>query len=180
MCAEAAHTAGMERFSLTASSMGAPVSAQTGDEASTDCDTAGIQLSSRILLALQDPGARRSMSRELRGKGFRVIALDEPFAVWSMVADHASPRLDGFDFVICGGFRSRPDESCAPGSGARFFLLLGRGGFVPFAADGTAPAPWAFRRAGTPRGSLPLSMPSRPARWFSRTGHSEMAPGHTS
>jgi hypothetical protein len=113
--------------------------------------TVDVQTASRILVALQDPEARRWMSRGLRAKGFRVIALDEPFAVWSMVAEHASPRLSGFDFVVCGGFRTdrRPQSSRVQCSGARFFLLLGRGGFVPFAADGTAPPAWAFRRAGT-------------------------------
>jgi hypothetical protein len=109
-----------------------------------------VQPSSRILVALQDAEARRWMSRTLRAKGFRVIALDEPFAVWSMVVDHASPRLAGFDFVICGGFRRDSERGAAraPSTGTRFFLLLGRRGFVPFAADGTPPPAWAFRRAG--------------------------------
>lgn len=113
--------------------------------------TTDVQPSSRILVALQDPEPRRWMSRKLRARGVRVIALDEPLAVWSMVVDHASPRLAGFDFVICGGFRSdsRLDASRAPGLGTRFFLLLGRGGFVPFAADGNPPPAWAFRRTGT-------------------------------
>lgn len=113
--------------------------------------TADIQPSSRILVALQDAEDRRRMSRLLRAQGFRVIALDEPFAVWSLVADHASPRLAGFDFVICGGFRSYcgREAARAPGIATRFFLLLGRSGFVPFAANGTPPPGWAFRRAGT-------------------------------
>jgi hypothetical protein len=105
---------------------------------------------SRILVALQDPEARRWMSRLLRARGFRVIALDEPSAVWSMVAEHATPCLSGFDFVICGAFREdrKQDFSRAPRPGTRFFLLLGRRGFVPFAANGTLPPAWAFRRAG--------------------------------
>ena len=110
--------------------------------------TAEVQPSSRILLALQDPEARRWMSRLLRAKGFRVIALDEPFAAWRTVAEHASPRLSGFDFVICGGFRTDRNSKSAH-CGERFFLLLGRHGFVPFAADGTLPPAWAFCRVGT-------------------------------
>ena len=37
----------------------------------------------------------------------------------------------------------------APGIATRFFLLLGRSGFVPFAADGAPPPASAFRRACT-------------------------------
>jgi hypothetical protein len=110
-----------------------------------------VQPSSRILVALQDAESRRWMSRVLRARGFRVIALDEPSAAWSMVADHASPRLPGFDFVICGSFHSDFEANACrvPGIGTRFFLLLGRCGFVPFAADGRPPPAWAFRRAGS-------------------------------
>jgi hypothetical protein len=110
-----------------------------------------VQPSSRILVALQDAESRRWRSRVLRARGFRVIALDEPSAAWSMVADHASPRLPGFDFVICGSFHSDFEANACrvPGIGTRFFLLLGRCGFVPFAADGRPPPAWAFRRAGS-------------------------------
>ena len=154
LSAQAAHTWAIERTSPMATSSFTPV--QSGDFESGALNdnngrTADVQASSRILVALQDPEARRWMSRGLRAKGFRVIALDEPFDVWSMVAEHASPRLSGFDFVICRGFRSdrRPDSSCAQYSGVRFFLLLGPGGFVPFAADGIPPPACAFFRAGT-------------------------------
>jgi|GEM_PF-6663216 hypothetical protein len=141
------------------------------------------QLSSRILVALQDPEARRSMSRVLRAKGFRAIELDEPFAAWSAVAEHASPRLSGFDFVVCGGFRTdrEPDSSRAPRLGTRFFLLLGRRGFVPFAADGTPPPAWAFRRAGTglvqddPKGPASVAYIGRPP----GARCAETTPGHT-
>ena len=135
--------------------------------------TVELQPPSRILVALQDPQARRGMSRALRANGYRVITLDEPFAAWGMVAEHASPRLAGFDFVICGGFRSGrgPGASRAPDSGARFFLLLGRHGFVPFAADGTPPPAWAFRRVGT---GLSRSAPSGSPRHI---GRPSLAPG---
>ena len=140
--------------------------------------TAEVQPSSRILVALQDPEARRWMTRLLRAKGFRVIALDEPFAAWRTVAEHASPRLSGFDFVICGGFRTDRNLKSAT-SGERFFLLLGRHGFVPLAADGTPPPAWAFRRAGTgliqdePPGSMQYTgqLAGAPS--------TETAPGHT-
>jgi hypothetical protein len=54
--------------------------------------TVDIQACTRILVALQDPQARRRMSRRLRERGFRVIALDEPVAVWSIVADFVPIR----------------------------------------------------------------------------------------
>jgi len=81
--------------------------------------TVDVPLASRILVALQDPLARRRMTRLLRAQGFRAIALDEPLAAWSMVVENASPRLSGFDFVICGGFRSDCDLHMprAPGAG---------------------------------------------------------------
>lgn len=143
--------------------------------------TVDIQACTRILVALQDPQARRRMSRRLRERGFRVIALDEPVAVWNIVADHASPRLAGFDFVICGGFRSHGNsDACAHATGSRFLLLLGRCGFVPFAADGSPPPAWAFRRAGT--GLVPdestMSISSEPIRRPSGTRRPETAPGH--
>jgi hypothetical protein len=140
--------------------------------------TAEVQPSSRILLALQDPEARRWMTRLLRAKGFRVIALDEPFAAWRTVAEHASPRLSGFDFVICGGFRTDRNSKSAH-CGERFFLLLGRHGFVPLAADGTPPPAWAFRRASTgliqgePSSSLECAGTS------AGVPCTETAPGHT-
>jgi hypothetical protein len=139
---------------------------------------AEIQACTRILVALQDPEARRQMSRVLRAKGFRVIALDEPVAVWSMVADYASPCLAGFDFVICGGFRSDGKGNEPRASQARFFLLLGRGGFVPFAADGTEPPAWAFRRAGTRlvRDTAPVA--PQPIRRLPVPRHPAAAPGH--
>lgn len=118
------------------------------------------------------------MTRMLRDKGFRVIALDEPFAAWRVVAEHASPRLSGFDFVICGGFRTDHNSKSA-NSGERFFLLLGRRGFVPFAADGTPPPAWAFHRAGTgliqdePPGSVQYTGQSAGA------PSTETVPGHT-
>ena len=156
MTRELANTWSSERTRSMATSTFTPTSITCGDfntRAFNDNGgrTVDVQPSSRILVALQDAEARRWMSRVLRAKGFRVIALDEPSAVWSMVADHASPRLPGFDFVICGSFRSdfEADACRAPGIGTRFFLLLGRCGFVPFAADGTPPPAWAFRRAGS-------------------------------
>jgi hypothetical protein len=85
--------------------------------------TVEAQPPSRILVALQDPQARRGMSRALRASEYRVITLDEPFAAWGMVAEHASPRLAGFDFVICGGFRSGRGPEALHGAGTRFFLL---------------------------------------------------------
>jgi hypothetical protein len=131
-----------------------PISIPCGDSKShafndNGSQTSDIQPSSRILVALQDAEARRRMSRLLRAQGFRVIALDEPFAVWSLVADHASPRLTGFDFVICGGFRNYCGREAAwrLDVATRFFLLLGPSGFVPFAADGAPPPASAFRRA---------------------------------
>jgi hypothetical protein len=135
--------------------------------------TVEAQPPSRILVALQDPQARRGMSRALRASGYRVITLDEPFAAWDMVAEHASPRLAGFDFVICGGFRIGLglEASRARGTGRRFFLLLGRHGFVPFAADGTPPPAWAFRRVGT---GLSRSAPSGSPRHI---GRPSLAPG---
>jgi len=144
-------------------------------------DGSGIvafQARTRILVALQDPEARRQMSRVLRAKAFRVIALDEPVAVWSMVADYASPCLAGFDFVICGGFRSDGKGNGPRASQARFFLLLGRGGFVPFAADGTEPPAWAFRRAGTRliRDTPPVA--PQPLRRLPAPRHPAAAPGH--
>ncbi|MGB8297021.1 MAG: hypothetical protein WCG85_16455 [Polyangia bacterium] len=130
---------------------------------------------SRVLVALQDPLARRRMTQVLRAQGFRAISLDEPFAAWSMVVEQASPRLSGFDFVICGGFRSGDDlhVPSAPGVGTRFFLLLGRGGFVPFATDGTPPPAWAFRRAAVDPVENDPMRPS-PARSVGQPSH---APG---
>jgi hypothetical protein len=124
--------------------------------------TRDVGASPRVLVALQDPEARRGMSQALCAKGFRAIALDEPFAAWNMVAEHASPRLPGFDFVICGSFHrdGDPDTSRARSPGTRFFLLLGRHGFVPFAADGNPPPVSAFRRAGT---GLVLGEPAPPS-----------------
>jgi hypothetical protein len=135
--------------------------------------TVEAQPPSRILVALQDPQARRGMSRALRASGYRVITLDEPFAAWGMVAERASPRLAGFDFVICGGFRSGrgPEALHTRGAGTRFFLLLGRHGFVPFSADGTPPPAWAFRRVGT---GLSRSAPSGSPRHI---GRPSLAPG---
>jgi hypothetical protein len=51
--------------------------------------TVDVPLASRILVALQDPLARRRMTRLLRAQGFRAIALDEPVAAWSMLVEHA-------------------------------------------------------------------------------------------
>ena len=179
--AKAAHTLAMERMSPMAISSLTPM--QHGDfETGAFNDNSGrtveIQSSSRILVALQDPEARRWMTRLLRAKGFRVIALDEPFAAWRTVAEHASSRLSGFDFVICGGFRTDRNSRSAHG-GERFFLLLGRHGFVPLAADGTPPPAWAFRRVAT---GLIQDEPSGSVEYTGKLAGApsmDPAPGHT-